>query len=81
MNKRQKKKQVKKALDRLGTDEFTPKDKQVLMTYGRQEFISTHHHPPEVLGVDIGKVFEAVAEGIRQYFFNLGKAFIRMSGK
>lgn len=81
MNKRQKKKQVTKAMHRLGSDDFTPKDKQVLMTYGRKEFMSKHHHPPEILGVDIPKVMEAVIEGVRQCLFNLGEAFIRMSGK
>jgi len=88
MNKRQKKKQVTKAMNRLGSDEFTPKDKQVLMTYGRQQFIDKYNHAPEILEVDMSlliesatEVFKNIKEGVKSVMYEMGRTFIRMSGK
>lgn len=88
MNKRQKKKQVKRAMNRVGTKELTKKDKEVLFSYGRQAFIDKYNHAPEILDVDMSllierttEIFENIKEGVKNVMYELGRTFIRMSVK
>ena len=55
MNKRQKKKNVTKAIERYQSGKATSKDYTVLRTYGRKELLETYSLPPDL---DVGKLLD-----------------------
>lgn len=61
MNKRQKKKNVTKAIERYQSGKATSKDYTVLRTYGRKELLETYSLPPDL---DIGKLLDEFTSAI-----------------
>lgn len=82
MNKRQKKKVVKRALDHLGTKKFTKKDKQILYTIGREAFKNKYggiepemlDKMPEIIET-LKKTWNGILQAVGEVFLNLGDAF------
>lgn len=62
MKKRQKNKNIKRALGRIGTTDFTKHDKRILKTYGREAFRAEYGFEPEVLDIDAKVVTESAAD-------------------
>lgn len=81
MNKRQKKKNVKRALERLGNGKLTKKDKQILFTYGRAAFKAKYSLEPEIIDAmpllieKATNVLDSIKKAIARVFINLGDAF------
>lgn len=81
MNKRQKKKNVKRALERLGSEKFTKKDKQVLFTYGRESFKAKFNLEPEIIDAmpllieKATTMLDGIKKAIARVFIDLGAAF------
>lgn len=82
MNKRQKKKAIKIALQHIGTDKFSKKDKRILYTIGREAFKKKYGGmEPEILDnipelvETIKKTWNNIVKAIGSVFIDLGDAF------
>lgn len=82
MNKRQKKKNVTKAIERYHSGKATEKDFKVLRTYGRKELLETYSLPPDL---DIGKLLDEftsavtrIVQGAVEAISRLGKVLGKM---
>lgn len=85
MNKRQKKKAVKIALQHFGTNKFNAKDKRILYTYGREAFKSKYSgFEPEImekipeLMISAASIWKSLANAVKRTMVDLGDAFIRI---
>lgn len=68
-------------MQRVGTDELTKQDKDILLSYGRSEFIQKHGHPPEILNFnydDIAETVKNVAEAMPRIIKEVYEAFGRL---
>lgn len=82
MNKRQKKKAIKIALQHIGTNKFSKKDKRILYTIGREAFKNKYNGmEPEILDnipelvETIKKTWNNIVKAIGSVFIDLGEAF------
>lgn len=82
MNKRQKKKAIKIALQHVGTKQFSKKDKRILCTIGRKAFKNKYggmepeilDKMPEVIAT-IKKTWKEIIQAVANIFIDLGDAF------
>lgn len=82
MNKRQKKKAIKIAMQHVGTKQFSKKDKRILYTIGREAFKNKYGGmEPEILDKipevmeTIKKTWNNIVKAIGSVFIDLGNTF------
>ena len=82
MNKRQKKKAIKIAMQHIGTNKFSKRDKRILYTIGREAFKNKYGGmEPEILDKipevmeTIKKTWQNIIKAIGSVFIDLGDTF------
>lgn len=71
MNKRQRKKNVTRAIERIEAGEHSSKDIKILTTYGEEEFLKRYGFSASLYQIDIGHQIDLV-------LFTVSKALSRM---
>lgn len=74
MKKRQRKKNIKRAIRNVNSGNATKRDRHILRTYGRKEFKTRYILPPELIGFDVQDIINNVATAFRRIGLSFGQA-------